>query len=151
MSLVTGSKSEFSQHMNIATAKDALTEKLKEIIPVVKFYTEISDGWKTRVNLSNAALVQIPLADKRNQKVLQDLVAIAKERYAKVQKLLVEADLMRISLEEKLQDLHMFSLISGNTSEDGYLTFDAQEISRIIYQSDALLELKNLNAKELTL
>lgn len=152
MSVVSSSLPDTGKDLNLKSAQSALTSQLNKIAPVCKFYEEMATGWKKRYVLANSALHQMPSEETRNRKILEDLVELSAKGYTQSQGCFNEVDAVRQNLENKIQDLDLFILKSNssngvNTLEEN--AFDLREIQKVLYTSDALLELKASEKKEI--
>ena len=152
MSVVSSSLPDTGKDLNIKSAQSALTDQLKKIAPVCKFYEDMANGWKKRYLLANSALKQISPDETRNYAILKDLVEVSGNGYTQSQSSFNQVDAVRQNLEDKIQDLDLFILKSGASNDIKSIeenSFDLREIQQILYTSDALLELQASEKKEI--
>lgn len=150
MSLVCKPGFNSGTDVNLTSARTDLVNKLQEIAPVIDFYKELFVGWKRRLNLATSAQEQLPKSDTRNHEIIKELMRVARKEAASIQLTYFELSKVKTAMEEKIQDLDLLALknvsSSGLTAADIGLT----DIQRLLHTSDALLELRGSQMKELS-
>lgn len=136
--------------VNLIAARKNLTNKLQEIAPVIDFYKELCLGWNQRLKLAESALSQLPATEIRDIIILKELKEVARkdtitsgETYKSISKVKKE-------MEEKIQDLDLLALKNVNRSKFSAADIGLADIQRLLYASDALLELRDAQVKGLT-
>lgn len=149
MSLVCKPASSSGADINLTSARKDLANKLQEITPVMDFYKELCLGWKRRLNLAETALSQLPATDSRNRQILEELMKIARKDAVAHGITYVSISKIKTEIEEKIQDLDLLALKNTNRSEFSAADIGLTDIQRLLHTSDALLELRGSQMKEL--
>lgn len=150
MSTICRSDNDMIADVNLLSAQTELRDKLQQINPAVSFYRELSEGWYRRLSYAKSALTQIPLTDKRNQEILNELVSVATRETAAALKSYQGLDEIRMELEGKIQDLDLLALKAKSIPEFASTNFDIKDIRRLLHASEALLELRDSSKKEVS-
>lgn len=150
MSIICKPAHNAGADVNLTSARSDLADKLQEVIPVVEFYREFTLGWKRRLNLAVSAVKQLPANDKRNRQIISELITVAEREVAVTKDAYTAIDNIKTKLEEKIQDLDLLALKNSTHSELTAADIGITEIQRLLHTSDALLELRGSQTKELT-
>lgn len=135
--------------VNLTSARSDLASKLQMISPVIEFYKELILGWNRRVKLAESALSQLPSNDKRNHQILSELIKVARKNIVSNGETYTSLSKVKTEIEEKIQDLDLLAL--KNVNHSGFTAADIGliDIQRLLHTSDALLELRGSQMKEL--
>lgn len=150
MSMVCKPESSSSADVNLTSARKDLANKLQEVTPVMDFYKELCLGWTRRLKLAESALSQLPATDTRNHVILKELIAISRKEGVSSGQQYVSIRQLKTEIEEKIQDLDLFALKNVNRSDFTAADIGLNDIQRLLHTSDALLELRGSQMKELT-
>lgn len=126
----------------------ALTEELErqkqELQPVIDFYDRLVKGWHYRILRAEKAMKDPGNQSDSQQKVFAELFAVSRLELGKYLPVYNEVKEMQNQLDQRLQEFELMRFKNSvKPSTSTPVTPDFKEARELIYQADALIELRS--------